>query len=380
MISLVPPHPRLFPASTSLRHWFGSIELGDFPNSTEYRLSIEQVSPPSVRPAQFRLFLSPELSSILSPPEVRTRLLKRFSFAASPAEAIKELVDVANRAIQSAALQRQSHRIENFSLPADSKFFARLIDELGQFSEAVKFSDSSMQKLSIAFNDPKQRVHELFIRIPSDWPVGFLEISSDLPCELSQIYRTIGEATRNFQRAIEKFQNFFDEIDEFDSECWILEPDRPLRSITFRRFAVGRGSSILVNFDPLRPSAMPEVKFLGSELSIEPLRQRWNSSSVNWNSDPSAGSVRRQLESILQLKFPAKEISTDEKENFSTECSICYLFQLNGEVPTVVCENSSCSKIYHRECLQEWFQSISTTGGESNQGACVFCTKWITIR
>lgn len=37
----------------------------------------------------------------------------------------------------------------------------------------------------------------------------------------------------------------------------------------------------------------------------------------------------------------------------NTECSICFCYHLNSESPDLICENKSCFRHFHNECLFE---------------------------
>lgn len=40
--------------------------------------------------------------------------------------------------------------------------------------------------------------------------------------------------------ALESLKTFWDVMDEIDEKTWVLEPEKPTRSATARRIAVGR--------------------------------------------------------------------------------------------------------------------------------------------
>jgi E3 ubiquitin-protein ligase FANCL len=369
----LPPIPRLFPSSRSLNHWFGSLELG----SCVYRFSLfHSPSPSSASSPSLRLFVSPELSSLLTSSSLHSILIKRLSFCHVLLDGLIELVDVIQRAQQI----KGTNKAKNSKLP-NAQFYRYLLSELSEFdSSLVSFHDDSMQHISLTAFDNGGRSHVLTLRLPSLWPAAPVHISADLPCELSSHNVSLSSIYHSFTRALSEFQCYFDQLQEFDRECWILEPENQSKAITFRRLAIARGCSILVQLDPLKPLAIPEVKFLGNESTIQPLKRRWNNGQQGWATDEKAKSVKKQLEQLLQIQFPQKEITVDQRAEFSTECSICYSFQLNGDSPSISCENPSCSKLFHRYCIQEWFQSIPGTGADANKGECPFCQKWIFIK
>ena len=135
--------------------------------------------------------------------------------------------------------------------------------------------------------------------------------------------------------------------------------------------------------------------------------QRWNGSLL----------PRLNLESILETQFPSP--STTRREEFATECGICYAYRLNssdgkGEtqsqggsgaeptsdgqgaakrrrqeslgdtsnVPDTACSNPKCSRPFHRTCLFEWLRSDPTSriSFDTVFGTCPYCSSPISTR
>jgi len=42
-----------------------------------------------------------------------------------------------------------------------------------------------------------------------------------------------------FKQCLEQYKEFWDAMDEIDSSTWVLEPEKPTRSATVRRIALG---------------------------------------------------------------------------------------------------------------------------------------------
>lgn len=68
------------------------------------------------------------------------------------------------------------------------------------------------------------------------------------------------------------------------------------------------------------------------------------------------------------------------------ECGICFSLELDGEIPTVSCENGKCCRVYHETCLFEYFQNEGATttgvGGSGNVafGKCPYCNQSMSVR
>lgn len=80
-------------------------------------------------------------------------------------------------------------------------------------------------------------------------------------------------------------------------EAWVLEPEQPTPADTWRRVAVGGHASLLVRLDPARPRGRPpELRFMGSEAGIAPLRARLHAADAPpWDASRSeAATVSRK--------------------------------------------------------------------------------------
>lgn len=53
-----------------------------------------------------------------------------------------------------------------------------------------------------------------------------------------------------FEEWLKKFQRLWDELDEVDQECWVLEPENPSKACSYRRIVLGmvRQRTILVAY------------------------------------------------------------------------------------------------------------------------------------
>jgi E3 ubiquitin-protein ligase FANCL len=157
-----------------------------------------------------------------------------------------------------------------------------------------------------------------------------------------------------------------------------------------RRIALGNHCSLQITIDPLRPKAVPETRFLGSDTVIVPLREKFNKNLHQWSN--SAG-LRANLENVLGVTFPSPK--TSKKEDFSMECAvsslifhlrlpnkICYAYRLENAIPDRVCDNLKCGKAFHRLCLFEWLRAIpsSRQSFDTIFGTCPYCSNPITVK
>ncbi|XP_029793271.1 E3 ubiquitin-protein ligase FANCL isoform X3 [Suricata suricatta] len=175
-----------------------------------------------------------------------------------------------------------------------------------------------------------------------------------------------------FLAALESLKAFWDVMDEIDEKTWVLEPEKPTRSATARRIALGNNASIHIEVDPKHPTMLPECCFLGADHVVKPLGIKLSRNIHLW--DPE-NSLLQNLKDVLEIDFPAR--TNLEKSDFSMDCGICYAYQLNGAIPDQVCDNSQCAQSFHQICLYEWLRGLLTSRQSFNImfGECPYCSK-----
>ncbi|PNI66318.1 FANCL isoform 6, partial [Pan troglodytes] len=132
---------------------------------------------------------------------------------------------------------------------------------------------------------------------------GFISAQSSLISIYSQ-----------FLAAIESLKAFWDVMDEIDEKTWVLEPEKPPRSATARRIALGNNVSINIEVDPRHPTMLPECFFLGADHVVKPLGIKLSRNIHLW--DPE-NSVLQNLKDVLETDFPARAIL--EKSDFTMD-------------------------------------------------------------
>ncbi|KAF6103329.1 FA complementation group L [Phyllostomus discolor] len=206
---------------------------------------------------------------------------------------------------------------------------------------------------------------------------GSLTICCLLDFYIQVIYSSIISIYSQFLAALESFKAFWDVMDEIDEKTWVLEPEKPTRSATARRIAVGHNASINIEVDPRHPTMLPECCFLGADHVVKPLGIKLSRNIHLW--DPE-NTLLQNLKDVLEIDFPARAIL--EKSDFSMDCGICYAFQLDGAIPDQVCDNPQCGQPFHQICLYEWLRGLQTSRQSFNIlfGECPYCSKPITLK
>lgn len=127
-------------------------------------------------------------------------------------------------------------------------------------------------------------------------------------------------------------------LDDIDERCRVLEPQqRPVpRDCLHRRLALGGHAALVMTIDLSRPRGMPpQLRFLGAEATVSPLRQRLRQACLQGGWNP-ARLPRENLEACLEVELPRPELPAQkhqqgqQQDDVTAECCICYSYQLEG--------------------------------------------------
>uniref|UniRef100_A0A665TH20 E3 ubiquitin-protein ligase FANCL n=1 Tax=Echeneis naucrates TaxID=173247 RepID=A0A665TH20_ECHNA len=271
-------------------------------------------------------------------------------------------------------------RPECSSIPPP-QYYSQLISEMETLGwDKLLSIDTEFQTLRLKVQDSAGRQHILIIKLKSKHPAEAPECSADLPLPLLITWTpqsTLAQIHHQFLLVLESLTEFWDVLDEIDRQTWILEPEKPSRSDTMRRIAIGNNVSIKVEVDPKHPKMLPECCLLGAELVVTPLRNKLNANMHLWNPDSS---LLLNLQDVLEIEFPSP--ATHEKSAFSVECGICYSYRLEAELPDQVCNNPCCGQPFHQTCLYEWLRALPSSRQSFSVvfGECPYCSKPITVK
>ncbi|GJQ11575.1 hypothetical protein GpartN1_g3366.t1 [Galdieria partita] len=270
-----------------------------------------------------------------------------------------------------------------------SDLYRRLFDELCQVGWDCVFSiGEDLNEITFELVDAKERKH--FLRCvltddyPSQAPLCYIEapISFSFPWlkgsqpendNLANIYRQC-------LQFIHEQQELFDVMDDWDNNTWILEPMESLRKHLYRRIALDSRCSLWIEISPRCPRGIPNLRFLGPEKNTAILRTRLGENLEKWNSQFYP---RQNFEKLMNITFPSKPKTKEEKENGQLECGICYSGWLSGiGAPDIPCEMESCGKYYHTMCLYEWLRSLPDAHQSFDVyfGECPYCMHPIRVR
>ncbi|XP_040849281.1 E3 ubiquitin-protein ligase FANCL [Ochotona curzoniae] len=216
----------------------------------------------------------------------------------------------------------------------------------------------------------------LFYLYPAESPDCFVDFPVPFPVSWTP-QSSLVSIHSQFLAALDSLKTFWDVMDEIDEKTWVLEPEKPPRSATARRIAIGNNVSINIEVDPRHPTMLPECCFLGADHVVKPLGIKLSRNIHLWNPE---NSLLQNLKDVLEIDFPAR--ATLEKSDFTMDCGICYAYHLDGVIPDQVCDNPQCGQPFHQICLYEWLRGLLTSRQSCNImfGECPYCSKPITLK
>eukprot|EP00823_Brevimastigomonas_motovehiculus_P008502 TRINITY_DN7800_c0_g1_i1.p1 TRINITY_DN7800_c0_g1~~TRINITY_DN7800_c0_g1_i1.p1 ORF type:complete len:381 (+),score=48.76 TRINITY_DN7800_c0_g1_i1:114-1256(+) len=270
----------------------------------------------------------------------------------------------------------------------NSDFCVRILSELGDIGWKsvvdVNLSQSPTALIKLKLYDKQKREHLVTMKIKSnDYPRSAPVCSADLPAIFEPKWNSekgdLSFLTNQYQEMINAYSDFWDVMDDWDTNTWVLDPaaSNRTRAFTTRRIAIGSHCSLQVTVDCKLPRSVCECRFLGTESVVQGLRQKLNAKVQTWNQKQLP---RQNLEAILELKFPSAS-AAQRQDDLSVECAICYAYHFTESIPDQMCENPKCARPFHRECLYDWFKMQTTTRQSFNTlfGICPYCSNPITI-
>lgn len=163
--------------------------------------------------------------------------------------------------------------------------------ELRQFHINIFKSKLSadMSEIEVAVLDERHREHGLIIGVNYNCDKLFYIKSYDLP-EFIEKYKFLPENSLisvydKFVCEIEspQMQRFLNFMDEIDRNCWVLDPEKPLRKDIYRRIALRDNVSVTITYSSLDVTNMPTLRFLGPQRLVNVYEEKLNSNFGNWD-------------------------------------------------------------------------------------------------
>lgn len=340
-------------------------------------------------------------------------LKTRVSKCTNADQIVSEIEDIVERTLTVRGSLPSETSTTAARLPPAS-YFSKVLQDIKSISwkNVIYIDESSLSNVRIRVNDSSGREHVADVRFPNEYPNVAAECFLDLPgkprSKLTMSKKWSPETSglvdivRSAIVALDTYDALWKELEDIDHNTWILEPEHPNRSHTYRRLVVARFCSLQVNLDIISPRRLCEWRFMGAEKTVAPLRRKLQE-RVGQRWDDRRG-IRTNLQDILEIVFPSP--STSERSEFASECGICYSHRLRitqradiedgaepratahtktsapSVTPEVACENEKCGRLFHAKCLSEWLQSIPSVRRSFGTlfGKCPYCSTAIAVQ
>ncbi|XP_029030779.1 E3 ubiquitin-protein ligase FANCL isoform X2 [Betta splendens] len=213
---------------------------------------------------------------------------------------------------------------------AAPKYYSQLITEIESLGwDKLLFIDSEFKMLRLKAEDSSGRQHILTLKLKPKHPTKAPECLADLPVPLAIAWTsqtTLQQLHNQFMMVLESLTEFWNVLDEIDSQTWILEPEKPSRADTMRRLAIGNNVSIKVEVDPRHPKMLPECFLLGADHVVTPLRNRLNANIHLWISELSVQFVTpiaSKPQSQTRCAMTPAAVNPSTRPVFMSGCEHC---------------------------------------------------------
>lgn len=107
----------------------------------------------------------------------------------------------------------------------------------------------SLTSLQLNFKDSCKRLHTIDIKLPNLYPkiapICYIEAPEEVNFEWKENFN-LKNILSQFSDAVEKYNPLWEQLDDLDSNTWILEPDKPSYAISMRRISLENHCSISI--------------------------------------------------------------------------------------------------------------------------------------
>ncbi|XP_029174028.1 E3 ubiquitin-protein ligase FANCL [Nylanderia fulva] len=204
-------------------------------------------------------------------------------------------------------------------------------------------------------------------------------IASDLPNIPSfegfeKNVTNLSVAKTKFKWQVEILRKAWEQLEEIDENCWVIDPLKPNKSHMYRRIHLSQSLSVTIIIDdPSNP--LPIIKFLGSDNEVKRQMDDVSNNIHKWNYDCSIFENLKMLLNMYEFSDPE---SIEEKNVVinNRECGICFSDELSDKI----CNNEKCMKHFHSACLSRWLQTNSGNQVVFDHiyGTCPYCKEKIS--
>ncbi|XP_020554839.1 E3 ubiquitin-protein ligase FANCL isoform X2 [Sesamum indicum] len=170
--------------------------------------------------------------------------------------------------------------------------------------------------------DTKGRVHILEITLDKTYPRCPPSVSVDAPYNFSlewSSHSKLRDVVRQFQKHVDKLQGFWSTLDDIDRSFWVIDPKHSHYAMSYRQIKLGNDCSVILSINANDPLSLPECRFLGSDNTVNFLRDIWKRNCTRWAKDKS---FPENLARVFDTQLP--QPPHVQKNEEQVECGICY--------------------------------------------------------
>ncbi|KAG5241065.1 E3 ubiquitin-protein ligase FANCL [Salix suchowensis] len=280
---------------------------------------------------------------------------------------------------------RSSIRLANLSS------FYRLvyseIEEVG-WEHLVRFG-GDLEFLSFRITDKKGRVHVMEIQLDKTYPQKPPSVSAEVPYIFNvkwSVKSRLKDLVQQFREHLEKLQEFWSTMEDIDHSLCVTNKKELSRATTCRQIDIGNDCLIMLSINTKDLSSLPECRFMGSGLVVNPVRKLWLRNNKRWMKDKT---FPENLAFVLETELPRPSHVLENDQQ--VECGICYAQYLpmdeelgsrSGAGTDHTCDNTSCGRAFHSVCLVDWLRSITTTRQSFDVlfGNCPYCSEPVAVK
>ncbi|XP_039287717.1 E3 ubiquitin-protein ligase FANCL [Nilaparvata lugens] len=246
----------------------------------------------------------------------------------------------------------------------------------------------NLTRFSLSVVDSSGYKHRMDLKVPDNYPqsppvVEFLDLPDTVMHRITSC-DTITQMYGAFVGAVGELEVFWRIYDEIRGSCWVIDPAVSHKKDTYCRIVIDQTTSIIVTLNPLFPNACPEVKFLGPEKDVLPLRTNMqrNLKIHGWDEGQFFVDNLTTLMEVGELPLAPSQNSGDQPEESSQllvdgeECMICFALRSDDDLlPAKICNNEKCASLFHVSCLIQWLHAVPTNEPSFNliSGDCPHC-------
>ncbi|PIN07383.1 hypothetical protein CDL12_20047 [Handroanthus impetiginosus] len=195
-------------------------------------------------------------------------------------------------------------------LAMSSSFCRRIyseVEEIG-WEHLVKLGED-LTFLTFRVVDNKGRVHILEITLDETYPKYPPSVSADVPYNFNLEWSSnskLRDAVQQFKRHVDKLHGFWSTLDDIDQSLWVTDPEHSHHAMSYRQIKMGDDCCIILSINVDDPLSLPECRFLGSDTTVNFLRDIWKRNCKKCYSNLR---ISKRMRSWLNVAFVMLNIS-----------------------------------------------------------------------